>query len=106
MFKLLSTSKSVFRGISLLPVATLSLLSLGTLTSRPVQAAAFNNGSFESDFIDWMTTGDVSTVGTFNGFDPTDGSFQALLTTATTSLDDDGNGNGAYNFSGTDATLA
>ncbi|NEQ74936.1 MAG: hypothetical protein F6K23_18970 [Okeania sp. SIO2C9] len=106
MFKLLSTYKSVFRGISLLPVATLSLLSLGTLASKPVQAAAFNNGSFESEFTGWMTTGDVSTVSTFNGFDPTDGSFQALLTTAVTIRDDDGVGNGAYNFSGTDATLA
>ncbi len=105
MFKLLSTSKSLFSGLSLLPVATLSLLSL-TLTSRPVQAAAFNNGSFESDFTGWMITGDVSTKGTFNGFAPTDGSYQALLTTATTSLDDDGVGNGAYNFSGTDATIA
>ncbi len=106
MFKLLSTSKSLFGGLSLLPVATLSLLSLGTITSKPVQAAAFNNGSFESSFNGWMTTGDVSTKGTFNGFAPTDGSYQALLTTATTSLDDDGNGNGAYNFSGTDATIA
>ncbi|NET77347.1 hypothetical protein [Okeania sp. SIO1F9] len=106
MFKLLSTSKSLFRGLSLLPVATLSLLSLGTITSKPVQAAAFNNGSFESDFTSWMTTGDVSTVGTFNNFDPTDSSFQALLTTATTWRDDDNVGDGEYNFSGTDATIA
>ena len=106
MFKFLSTSKSVFRGISLLPVATLSLLSLGTLASKPVQAAAFSNGGFESDFTSWEITGDVSTKGTFNGFAPTNGSNQALLTTATTFRDDDGVGNGEYNFSGTDATIA
>ncbi len=106
MFKFLSTSKSVFRGISLLPVATLSLLSLGTLASKPVQAAAFSNGGFESDFTSWEITGDVSTKGTFNGFAPTNGSNQALLTTATTFRDDDNVGEGAYNFSGTDATIA
>ncbi|MGD1714710.1 hypothetical protein [Dapis sp. BLCC M172] len=91
----------------MLPVATLSLLSLSTLTSKPVQAAAFSNGSFEDDFTDWEIIGDVRTIGTFNGFDPTDGSYQALLTTATTFRYDDiiGN-NGAYNFSGTDAIVA
>ncbi|NEP86371.1 MAG: hypothetical protein F6K18_05790 [Okeania sp. SIO2C2] len=108
MFKFLSTSKSLFSRCSWLAISSFSLVSLGSLAARPAQAAILN-GSFETNpnnLNGWMTTGDVSIVGTFNDFDPTDGLFQALLTTATAMRDDDNIGLGAYRFSDTDATFA
>lgn len=106
MFTLLSISSLIRR--SFLTIGGLSLVSLGSMAITPAQAALIN-GSFETnDFTGWMTTGDVSIQGNFQGFEPTNGSFQALLTTASTTLPDDGAdiAPGAYNFSGTPATIA
>ncbi len=106
MSNLFSRSSSSFVRHSLLAVGCLGLVSFGSLTANPAQAAVIN-GSFETnDFTGWQTTGDVSTVGTFNGFAPTDGVSQARLTTASTEFPDDNLSNGAYNFSGNPATGA
>jgi hypothetical protein len=67
--------------------------------ARPA-GADFINGSFESgNFSGWLTIGDASVKDSSIGSSPTDGIFQALLTTA--SLNGDGN-----NFSGFDSVPA
>ncbi|NEP06325.1 MAG: hypothetical protein F6K25_26035 [Okeania sp. SIO2G4] len=105
MFNLFSSSKSIFSRCSWLTVSSLSLVSFGSIAVSPAQALI--NRSFENGLNGWDTAGDVSIQRTFQGFAPTDGSSQALLTTATTFRFDDILGNlDAYNFSGNSAVDA
>jgi hypothetical protein len=68
--------------------------------ARPAAAGPIINGGFESgNFSGWQTTGDASVVGSTIGSAPTQGGFQAFLTTASQ--------NGDFNnFSGSDAATA
>ncbi|NEO18042.1 MULTISPECIES: PEP-CTERM sorting domain-containing protein [unclassified Moorena] len=60
---------------------TVSLVSAATLLSANPALAIFN-GSFETgDFTEWATIGDTSIETEAFGSGPTDGDFQALLTT-------------------------
>jgi hypothetical protein len=68
--------------------------------ARPAAADPIVNGGFESgNFSGWQTTGDASVVGASIGSSPTQGAFQAFLTTASQQGD-------FNNFSGTDAVVA
>ena len=84
-------------------------LGLGSfIITNPAHASTLN-GSFEDNpaLTSWMISGDVSRQGTFQGVDSTDGVFQALLTTAsTTRLDDFPSAAGTFNFSGDNPTNA
>ncbi len=79
---------------------TLFALTLLLGLARPAAAGPIVNGGFESgNFGGWRTAGDASVVGSAIGSAPTQGSFQAFLTTASQ--------NGDFNnFSGTDAVSA
>ncbi|WP_424102805.1 hypothetical protein [Moorena producens] len=60
---------------------TVSLVSAATLLSAN-PALAIVNGSFETgDFTEWSTIGDTSIETAAFGSGPTDGDFQALLST-------------------------
>lgn len=71
---------------------------------RSAQASILN-GSFETDFNpNWSIIGDVQQIGVFNS-GPTDGDFQAILTTASANIADDApQPTGTFNFSGNSAT--
>jgi hypothetical protein len=70
-------------GIRFVPAAFLSIAGVMSLAA-PSQALVINGG-FESGLTGWTTTGDVRQVGSFNGnfgpFNPSQGSFQALINT-------------------------
>lgn len=87
-----------------LAVRLFSVFGLSTFAfATPSYAASFSNGSFENNLDDWMTAGDVSVQGTFDGSSPTDGSSQVLLTTGSTvTQDEQPLPVGTYNFSGND----
>jgi hypothetical protein len=79
---------------------TLFGLTLLLGLARPAAAGPIINGGFESgNFSGWQTTGDASVVTSAIGSVPTQGSFQAFLTTAS-------QGGDFNNFSGTDAAPA
>jgi hypothetical protein len=79
--------------------AVLGLVFLFALP-QSVQADPIMNGGFESgDFTGWQTIGDALVVDATVGSGPTEGTFQAFLTTASQNGD-------ANNFSGTDAAPA
>jgi hypothetical protein len=84
-------------------IGFLSLLGLVNLALAESSSAQSRNRSFEDDpaFVEWMIIGDVSRQEVFEGILPPDGNFQALLTTATTNLQDDLPASaGTFNFSG------
>lgn len=74
--------------------------SFSGLAFTSAAKASVLNGGFEDGLDNWLTAGDVSSQGIFdNG--PTEGDFQALLTTASTIRDDDFPAAvGTFNFSG------
>lgn len=67
--------------------------------------AAIINGSFENSFSpNWSIIGDVERINTFSD-GPTDGNFQAILTTASPIIQDDApQPTGTFNFSGNSPT--
>jgi hypothetical protein len=57
------------------------LISLGSLAFASPSSAAIVNGGFEDNLNNWATNRDVSIQTSSVGVNPTEGSFQALLTT-------------------------
>lgn len=78
-----------------------ALLVLGSLSALPESVAAgVVNGGFEAgNFTAWSTAGDAGVVTAAIGDAPIQGTYQALLTTASQNGD-------LNNFSGTDAATA
>jgi hypothetical protein len=74
-------------GLSFIPATLLSAVGVFAL-SAPSQALVINGG-FESALTGWTTTGDVSTVGSFNSFSPPQGAAQALLNTGSSTDSED-----------------
>jgi hypothetical protein len=107
MSNLFEIPLSKFGRPSWLTIGSLGFAALAGMVANPAHASSLVNGSFESGFTGWSTIGDVSTTGVFNVISPTEGSNQALLTTANTTLFDDIIGApGAYNYSGISAADA
>lgn len=74
------------------PIAsTIGFLALSNLISVDAAGAVsvtFSNGSFESGYSGWTTTGDATVQPTFQGINAPSGSSQALITTACPSTAD------------------
>ena len=103
----LNSQQSTIMSISTLlkhsTAGVISLLGLGSLAIATPADAAVINGSFENDFNNWNTIGDVSTQTSSFGSSPTQGTSQALITNASSQNPDDfPEAAGTFNFSGND----
>src|SRR5262245_26095015 len=82
------------------PALLVSLVTVSLLAAAGPARADFINGSFESGNLSgWTAIGDTLAVTSSIGASPTQGTYQALLTTASQNGD-------ANNFSGNDAVSA
>lgn len=79
-------------------LVSLTLGAIGSSSFATISHAAILNGDFSNGFQNWEILGDVSVQTDFAG--GSSGNPQALLTTASSILLDDGSPAGSFNFSG------